>query len=895
MHASRLMPAMVAGVILSVFMITAADARVNAASQPTPVPAVSQPIPTPIASATTTAPIRTANEGQMPYDKFTENATSQSGLFTIWRKHGRVYLQLAPTQLDHTYMIAPILASGLGEALFAGIEFDPILIRFRRVGDNVVLQAENPYGKAASGSPQERAVEISYPPSVLDSQPIVAVDDAGDAVIGADLFLSDLEDLSDAINGPPGFGNPFVRYRLEPRLSFFGPTKAFPNNVDIESDLTFSSSTPGPIDTVPDARSLFVRVSYSIVDLPNDGYMPRLADDRVGYFVTARRQYDDPHGATSFVRYIERWNIQKSDPRARVSPAKNPIIYFIANDVPFAYREPIRRALLTWNDAFAAFGITNAVQVRQQPDDPAWDPDDVRYSVVRWVVSPDAAFAYGPSLANPLTGEIFRSDIVIDGNLARYGVSSFENFVGPTKSASTSLAQSCTLNECDYGSGEQQQYAWGALALSLDGKFGPSGTIPPWFTNAFIQSIVLHESGHNLGLRHNFASDTIYSLAQLHDSKFTATHGLTGSVMDYTPLNLSPRGQPQGAYFQTRLGPSDYFSIRYGYQHIAARSPEGERQTLDAIASGATAHDLIYATDEDADWSEGFATDPRVGTFKLGSDPLAFVDNQLTIDRHLFATLTSRLPQTGRSYEDVRTGMLVTLNNWYRSATFATHYIGGEYFTRNHRGDPGAVAPIQPVARADERRAFDLLAKDVFADDAFAFPPALLQRLGADRFAHWQSDPNASGRLDLPVDEFAQAYQAILLRQMWQPTVLARLDGIQDVASTRSSTMSLADLFDWTDEAVWDDFGSVGSRAVPEVHRALQHYYAEMLIGMMLHPERGAPSDASALARHHLAELRDRLDAALAGGVADETTQANFEDIRTEVDQALHATTLSGQ
>jgi hypothetical protein len=284
-----------------------------------------------------------------------------------------------------------------------------------------------------------------------------------------------------------------------------------------------------------------------------------------------------------------------------------------------------------------------------------------------------------------------------------------------------------------------------------------------------------------------------------------------------------------------------------------------------------------------------------VGTFKLGSDPLAFVNNQLTIDRRLFATLTTRLPQPGHSYQDVRTGMLVTLNNWYRSATFATHYIGGEYFTRNHRSDPGAVAPFQPVARADERRAFDLLAKDIFADDAFAFPPALLQRLGADRFVHWQSDPNASGRLDLPVDLFAEAYQAILLRQMWQPTVLARLDGIRAVASTRASTMGLADLFDWTDAAVWDDFDSVRTQSVPEVHRALQHYYAAMLIGVMLHPEPGTPSDASALARHHLAMLQDRLNAVLSSGVADETTQANFEDIRAEISQALHATTLTGQ
>jgi len=892
-------------VIAGAASLTLCDVPLASDALPTPRPTASAPS-APSASATSSpgataasspTPVPTpADEGQMSFDRFSDGASPQPGLFTVWRKRGRVYLELAPTQIDRTYLIAPILASGLGEALFSGIDFDTILVQFHRVGDEILVEAQNPYGKARRGSPQERAVAISYPPSVLDAQPLTAVDRRnGDLIFPADLFLSDVEDLSDAINGPPGpFGSP-VHYRLDPRLSYFGPTKSFPQNVDIEADLTFGSSTPGPIDTVPDARSLFVRLSYSVMDLPDDGYRPRLADDRVGYFVTARRQYDDPNGPTNFVRYINRWNIQKTNPAARVSPAKNPIVYYIANDVPFEYREPIRNALLTWNHAFAAVGITDVVKVRQQPDDPSWDPDDVRYSVVRWVVSPGAAFAYGPSLVNPLTGEIFRADIVIDGNLVRSGAGSYENFVDPTRDAMQPVRAACSMQECDYGEGEQQQLAWGELALGLDGRFGESGIAPPSFTAAFLQSIVLHESGHNFGLRHNFEGSTIYSLAQLHDSKFTAAHGIVGSVMEYTPLNLSPHGQPQGAYFQTMLGPADYFSIKYGYQPLSGRSPDDERPALNAIASEATAHDLIYGTDEDNEWFDGFATDPRVATFDLGADPLAFVQNQLTIDQRLFRTLTQRLPRQGDSYESTRYGMLVAMNNWYRSAALATHYIGGEYFTRNHRGDPNAKPPFVPVARSDERRGFDMLAKFVFADDAFTYPSSLLQRLGSERFSHWQSDPNASGRLDLPVDEFAQAYQSILLRQMWQPAVLARLDGIQSVASSPGQTMGLADLFDWTDSAVWADLSTPGLSDVPEVHRALQHHYSDMLVNMMLHPERGTPSDAGALARHHLAWLRDRLDGVLAHRGLDEVTQANFEDIRTKVGQALNATTLSGQ
>ncbi len=245
--------------------------------------------------------------------------------------------------------------------------------------------------------------------------------------------------------------------------------------------------------------------------------------------------------------------------------------------------------------------------------------------------------------------------------------------------------------------------------------------------------------------------------------------------MEYTPINLSPHGRPQGSFFQTQLGPWDYFSIRYGYESIAASSPQGELPELQRLASQTTRRDLRYATDEDNSWGDGFATDPRVATYDLSSDPLAFAGDVLTIDQRLFNTLQTRVPKKGQSYAETRAAFAATLRSWWLACRFATHYIGGEYFTRNHRGDPGATLPFTPVPRADERRAFLLLARYAFADDAFQFSPSLLNSLGDDRFSHWQNDPNALDRLDFPLDEYVQAYQLTLLGQMWQPNVLARL------------------------------------------------------------------------------------------------------------------------
>lgn len=830
----------------------------------------------------------------MSYDKFVDGASPQPGLFTVWRKQGQVYLELSPAQLDHPYLLVPILASGFAGGLFSGIDFDPILLQFHRNGPTIYTTEQNPHAKAHPGSPAAQAIDLSYPPSVMGADPITSMrKDNGDIIFPASIFLTDLLDLADIINGPAtiSFG-PTARYHLDSHLSYLGATKSFPKNVDIEADLTMSSFNAGATDTVPDSRSLFLRVHYSIVDLPNDGYRPRYADDRVGFFITARRQYDDPETTTSFVRYIDRWNIQKTDPRARVSPAKNPIVYYISDDVPVRYRAPIRSALLTWNKAFAAIGITNAIVVRQQPNDPSWDPDDVRYSVVRWVVSPSDAFAYGPSIVNPLTGEIFRSDVIIDANLVRFGRDQEMDIVDPTLGISDARRRECSLADCDYGYGAYQQAAWAALALSMDGASGWSSQPSEQFVDTFLQSIVLHESGHNLGLRHNFAASTMYSRAQLHDARFTAAHGLTASVMDYTPVNLSPHGQPQGSYFQTMLGPWDYLNIKYGYASMPGGSTDGEFPALQALAAQANQHGLVYGTDEDNEWFDGFASDPRVETFDLSNDPLGYAQDEFTIDHRLLATMPTRLPLRGHSYADVRRGFIVTLANMFSAANLTTHYIGGEYFSRGHRGDPGNPVPFTPVPRALERRAFSMLAANVFDDDALRFSPSLLNRLGDTRFNHWESDPNAGLRIDFPVEEFVENNQIFLLRQMWQPTVLGRLDAVDARSSKPGETMTLADLYDWTDRAVWGDLSRGGVRTVPEVHRVLQQRYADLLAHIMLHPDPGTPLDAGALARHHLAWLQSELNASLARGGYDEATTANFEQVRAMTSRALAASTV---
>lgn len=851
-------------------------------------------VPVSVTPVTDKAPAPAAPDIGTPYEAFKKGAESEPGLFTVWRKNGKVYFELAASQLDTTYLLVPTLVNGVDAQRFlvSGIPFGSYLLRFHRVGDRIIVFEDNPYGKAKPGTPAALSVESSYPPSAIAAASIASIDKATDNVVfPADFLLTDVNDVTSLINFPGA--SPLAHYGLNPILSYFGATKAFPKNVEVETDLTWSSSAgDANIDAVPDSRSLFLKIHDSILELPKDGYRPRLADDRVGYFLTARRQYDDQQrGLNSFVVYINRWNVEKSDPTARVSPAKNPIVWYILNEVPPQYRAPLRDAMLEWNKAFEAVGITHAIEVRQQPDDPTWDPDDARYSVVRWATTSIPAFgAAGPSIVNPLTGEIFRGEVIMDANIVRGYTVNYTELIEPTRGQSAAARMACQLHDCALGIEMAAQREWAQLAMELDGRLsGPS----PQFTADSIKQIMLHEFGHTLGLRHNFQGSTVYSLSQVQNKSFTQAHGIVNSVMEYTPVNLSPHGQPQGDLFMLTLGPWDYAMVKYGYQNLTASSPEAEMPTLRAFASQYTRPELAYATDEDSSFADGFATDPRAMPYDLSSNPLRFARNNLAIDQRMFNILLSRRPVTGDSYEIVRRDVALVLRNWYRYTSYASSYVGAEAFTRNHRGDPNARTPFTPLPRDQERQAFQILDDYAFGDTAFKISPQLINSMGATRFNHWQADPNDLGRLDFPIEISIENFQYGVLRRMFQPTVLARLDSMEMRTAKAGQSMSLSDLFDWTYQSVYRDLGQPGLRTIAPVHRSLQYRYAQLLAHIALRPDGGTPTDASALARHQLASLSQGISQTLNRQSLDEVTQANLEAVRGVANAALSAQVIT--
>ncbi|MDY7015637.1 MAG: zinc-dependent metalloprotease, partial [Cyanobacteriota bacterium] len=574
-------------------------------------------------------------QNDRPFEESVKNAQKQEGLFSLYQTpdRGKLYLEIQPEQLDRNYLCIITLSRGLGEGfLLNGLSLDNFLFRFHREGNAVQFVLPNINFRADERDPVGQASISAFSDSVLAVLDIKSIHPERKSLLVdlSDLLLSgeDLAGLSQLLAS--SLGNSYI---LDPAKSYFGDTQAFPLNLEIETIYGFSAKG-GPDDeielpTVPDSRAFNLAIHYSFSELVADnGYVPRFADERIGYFISAYKNLSNNRDPEPFVRYIQRWQLEAAQPNAFLSPPKEPIVFWIEKTVPPEYREAVRDGILMWNAAFEQAGFKDAIAVRQMPDDATWNPADVRYNTIRWSSSLNAAFlGIGPSHVNPLTGQILDADIVIDANVVRSLREDYQDFIGlnrsDTESPSSLLGRLCgrapgdeegkparelrgvsrslvaRLMERDdlcFGYNAKQQFDVGAIALSLLESTSPSSEDSDKYVHQFIRYLVAHEVGHTLGLRHNFHGSTLLMPQQLNDQNLTRDRGLVSSVMDYVGVNLAPAGVEQGDYFPVVVGPYDRWAIEYGYKPSGANFPETERRFLEGIARRSSQPELDYAT-----------------------------------------------------------------------------------------------------------------------------------------------------------------------------------------------------------------------------------------------------------------------------------------------------------
>ncbi len=349
------------------------------------------------------------------------------GLFTFyWSKEkNKVYLSIPPEQFDKIYLAGLTRQSGDGYRYDGASMMGEYAFFLKRVGEKVQLVEENVKFRADKSSASAKALDNLMSNSILASSKIEgAPHEATGAVLvpAESLFLRDFAGTGSSKR---------AIFKLDKSNSYYESIQSFPYNSEIGVALHFKASSPKYTFTLPDSKSAIHRYHMSWSEIPDSDYNPRLADDRVGHFLTMHQDYTNIYQESPYVRYVNRWDLEKADPTAELSTPKQPIVYWLENTIPDEFRAPIREGILAWNQAYEAIGFKDVVVVKQMPDNATWDPADVRYSTIRWMIQPGSAYAVGPSRANPYTGELYDADIRLSADFFRFYYNDFYEFVQP--------------------------------------------------------------------------------------------------------------------------------------------------------------------------------------------------------------------------------------------------------------------------------------------------------------------------------------------------------------------------------------------------------------------------------------------------------------------------------
>ncbi len=601
-----------------------------------------------------------------------------------WDAHtGRLYLEIARPGSELLYTDSLPYGTGSNDlGLDRGQTAPARLVRFEQQGPKVLLIQSNERFRSSSTEPAEAlAGRQSFPESVLWGFKIEAAGPDGALLVDAtDFFLRDVHGVTEALTRTQQGS-----YKVDASRSaiVMDASRAFPKNTEVEAILTFTTeATPKGqfvAEVTPDPHAITLRERQSFIALPEPGFQPRRFDPRAGYFDLQYRDTAAPLSGDLDQRWIERHRLIKKDPACRqdCDPVE-PIVYYVDRGAP----EPIRSALVEgaswWNQAFTAAGWHNAFQVKVLPE--GADPMDVRYNIIQWVHRYTRGWSYGASVTDPRTGEILKGNVTLGSLRGRQDYLIAEALLAPYTGAH-------------------------AKGFGGDAKDNPMLQM----VLARIRQLSAHETGHTLGLAHNFAA---------------SSYGQGTSVMDYPhPLIELKNGRPNLSHaYAVGIGAWDKVAIDYGYRQLAPGLSQADETTaLSGILTAAEQRGMPYITDQDA--RPLGSAHPHAHLWDNGADSAAELDRML-------AVRAAALERFGDSAIKLGTPMaqleetLVPLYLLHRYQTeAAAKEIGGLQYTYNLRGD-GQPAPVV-VSPAAQRKALAAVLRTL-SPDVLTLPESLL-------------------------------------------------------------------------------------------------------------------------------------------------------------------------
>ena len=870
-------------VCLTALMLTAVNAQTPPTPAPAPAPSVAVAAPTSNPSAATAAAPATppAAPGALrPMKDFLKDSKATLGFFTLHQKDEKIWIEIFPSQLDKPFFFSYNIPRSVGERGLYGSQMGGSkLVEFKKIGNHIQLIAKNTQFFAKEGTPQAQFVAESFSDSLMSSAAVLTQPhpETKSILIEANsLLFSDIPGYQTRLEA--SFRMPFA---MDVRNTSFSATKNTNTLTGLEVRAHFSvpriaapPMTPSPVPSppppsaTPDPRSLFVSFYYSFMPLP-EPMQVRLADERVGFFTVPRTDYTTDLNLKAKAHLIKRWRLEKKDPAAEVSEPKEPIVYWLDKNIPEKYRETVTQGVLEWNKAFEKAGFKNALVVKQQQANDDFNNMDAKHASVRWFTGADVGFAIGPSQADPRTGEILDADIGMSDVFTRGARRAVIEDLARVRGADGEL--------CEHAADAAQELHYAldlleARGLELDSPQADA------LAKAYLKDVIMHEVGHTIGLRHNFRASTLYDLKQIQDPNFTKLNGTTASVMDYTPYNISPKGEKQGEYVMSTLGAYDYWAIEFGYKQFA---PGQEAQGLAQLLAKASQPELQYDSDEDAGFGSMGGVDPMVNRFDLGSDPLAYYKLRMKLSRELWDRLQNMNLATGESYERLTRSFRSGFNQLNRVAPLAAKYIGGVHIRRERAGSKNGV--FEPVSAAKQKEALALITKDFFGTDSFKFKPEFIARLATDRFERTQAD----GSMQTSVARLVADVHKQILDHVYSPTVATRLAEVGMKVNDPKESLGLSDVYDTLQDAIWAEAKTGQETSL--IRRNLQREQLRRMADVLVKPAGPWPADARSIMRENARQLSMVLEKSLAKPGLSKTTRAHYADALDTLNASLKA------
>ena len=612
----------------------------------------------------------------------------------------KVFLEI--DKIDTEFLYVNALSQGIGSndiGLDRGQLGGGVVVFFKKVGNKLLLIQPNQDFRAITNNKEEKqSVKEAFAKSVLHGFKIKETKNGTYLVDATDFLMRDAHGVASRLAG-----NKQGNYRLDKSRSAFylERTKAFPKNVEFDVMLTFSGKAKGyNIRSVtPDASSVTVHQHHSFVELPDDNYKPRKYDPRCGSWQMTYMDYATPVDQPITKRYIYRHRLEKKNPNAKISEAKEPIIYYLDRGTP----EPVRSALLDggrwWNQAFEAAGYKDAFQVKMLPA--GADPLDVRYNMIQWVHRSTRGWSYGSSISDPRTGEIIKGHVSLGSLRIR------QDFL---------IAQAL-----------QAPYKFN----DTDDKFALEMAI------ARIRQLSAHEIGHTLGFAHNYISSA--------DGR--------ASVMDYPHPKLSLKNGKIdfSKAYDTKIGDWDKVTVAYAYQDfVGSEEPQMNKILEDAFAKG-----LRFITDKDAR-PKGSAH-VYAHLWDNGKSISNGLENVLAIRKHAinnFSTDNIRSKTPYSVLEDV----FVPLYFFHRyQAEAVSKVIGGLDYTYAVKGQKELI--VKRVDGKTERKALKSLLKTINVDE-IAIPKHLLKLFPPRAYGYNRTRESFKSKTGVAFDPFGAVQTA---------------------------------------------------------------------------------------------------------------------------------------